>query len=474
MTTTLASGTSTASDVEVLRGWGRTHRSRCRVVQPTDVQELMAVVADSTGQLLPRGSGCSYGDASTHRRGTVIDVRALRRLIALDSDRGIAVVEAGMTLGELVRIVTPRGWIPPVLPGTPYVSIGGAVAADIHGKNHVGAGSFGRHVRWLVLVDADGRSRMLTPERDHDHFWATVGGMGLTGIVTTVALQLIPCGSGSATTRRHRAPDLHAVLDRLEATAVQQRDDPLLHVVAWLDCSAPRRVRGRGLVQTTRVPVRHASQGVGDHRSVETAHDELGNTPHRGSLPGPGLISRAGILAANRARWCAPVPGHDQRSSISSALQPLRRAELWPALFGREGLVQYQFVVPASSVHVIGAALDLLSEHHTPPALSVLKRLGRCDPAPLSFATDGWTLALDLPARWPGLEVALGELDAMVAQAHGRVYLAKDSRMSADTLTLMYPRLGEWQQTRSQMDPRSAFASDLSRRLHLSTARVAP
>ncbi|MEO6791626.1 MAG: D-arabinono-1,4-lactone oxidase, partial [Ornithinibacter sp.] len=155
------------------------------------------------------------------------------------------------------------------------------------------------------------------------------------------------------------------------------------------------------------------------------------------------------------------------------ALQPLRRGERWPALFGRQGLVQYQFVVPTASVEVIGVALDLLAEHRTPPALAVLKRLGPADPGPLTFAMEGWTLAVDLPARWPGLELALGDLDEVVAAAGGRVYLAKDSRLPAESLALMYPRLGEWQQARAVMDPRGVFGSDLSRRLRLAPQQVA-
>lgn len=456
---------------EMLRGWGRTHTASCQVLRPTELGALSTTVADARGVILPRGAGCAYGDAATRRSGTVIDVSGLNRLVSLDDDRGIVVVEAGMTLGELVRILAPRGWTPPVLPGTPHVSVGGAVAADIHGKNHVGVGSFGRHVRWLVVVDDDGESRMLTPGRDHDLFWATVGGMGLTGIITTVALQLLPTGPGAASTMRQRAGDLGAVLDQLESIAMDQRSDPLLHSVAWLEGTAPRGVRGRGLVQTTRVPGRQVGPGTVGTRPVAGALRRPARAGH--SLPGVGVVGRASIVLANRARWAVPTPRLPRTSSIPSALQPLRRGELWPALFGRQGLVQYQFVVPTTSAEVIGVALDVLAEHRTPPALSVLKRLGPADPGPLTFAMEGWTLALDLPARWPGLELALGDLDEVVAAAGGRVYLAKDSRLPAESLALMYPRLGEWQQARAVLDPRGAFGSDLSRRLRLDPRHVA-
>ncbi len=467
---------TTAGDRTRLTGWGRTHVALCRVVRPDDPAAVTLELAGAQGPLIPRGSGSAYGDAATRARGTVVDVSALRRLVALDGDRGVAVVEAGMTLGELLHTVAPRGWVPPVLPGTPHVSVGGAVAADIHGKNHVGAGSIGRHVRWLVVADASGEPHRLTPGHDPGAFWATVGGMGLTGVITTVALQLLPAGPGPATLRRHRAGDLDEVLGRLASVAERQCTDPLLHSVAWLDGSARGSARGRGLVQTTRLPEPW-------RRRVDPAPADPGpsgpprTAPRRRaapSLPGPGVVTRGSIAAMNRARWLAPVADGPRTASIASALQPLRRADDWPSLFGCHGLVQYQFVVPTASVDAIGAALALVAGHRVPPALAVLKRLGPADPAPLTFALDGWTLALDLPARWPGLEPALTELDELVVEAGGRVYLAKDSRLRASTVARMYPRLAEWQGTRDLMDPRRVLGSDLSRRVHLTGPRGTP
>lgn len=449
-----------------LGGWGRTHRSHARLIRPESAANIAEIVRAAQGAIIPRGSGSSYGDAATRREGTVVDVRGMRRLLAVDRERGIAVVEAGMTLGELVAAVAGQGWVPPVLAGTPHVTLGGAVAADIHGKNHAGCGSFGRHVRWLVVVDATGETRMLTPVRDPEFFWATVGGMGLTGVITTVALQLLPCGLGPATVLRRRASDLPSVLDLLDAVASEQDSDPRLHAVAWLDSSAPPGARGRGLVQMTQVPRRDTSGGVG-LMPRETGRSRT-CAPHvPPSLPHSGVIGRGTIFGWNRARWMAPVPRRARVTPVAAALQPLRNADFWPALFGRDGLLQYQFVVPRRSVSAIGSTLDLLAFHLVPPALAVLKRMGPSDPAPLSFAMEGWTLALDLPARWPRLHEALSDLDRLVVEAGGKVYLAKDSRLPPATFQSMYPRLQEWQHVREQMDPGHAFASDLSRRLRL-------
>ncbi|MFP5347758.1 MAG: FAD-binding protein [Actinomycetes bacterium] len=487
---------------EALRGWGRTHCSHSLVARPHDIHELTDVLGSPryVPPLLPRASGCSYGDAATCAGGTVLDLSPCRRVVDFDPLTGQVVAEAGLTLGELARLVGPYGWSVPVLPGTPHVSLGGAVAADVHGKNHVGAGSFGRHVLRLGVAGPDGSVRALLPQVDGDEFWATVGGMGLTGAILLVGLQLRSAGPGPAVTTRCRAKNLAHALDLLDTISQQQVGDPRLHVVAWLDAAAPRTFRGRGLVQVTRTPdgdphsARACSPHAGSPAGSPPAGSPLpshvppsglplpdGGTPSSApssrprwfrevpSLPGPGLMTRHVISTLNRVRWLVPVDRRPHLQDADAALNPLRRAAPWPALFGRRGLVQYQFVVPAGRVDTIVDALSLLAEHRLPPALATLKRLGPEGPAPLSFPLDGWALALDFPAGWNGLEPALAELDDRVADAGGRVYLAKDSRLSAALVRRMYPRLGEWQQVRDRMDPAGLFASDLSRRLHLTS-----
>ena len=256
MTTMAATESSTRSGREILHGWGRTHRAHCRVLRPSDAASLAASLAGSTGAVIARGSGCAYGDAATRREGTVVEVGGLNHLIALNADRGIAVVEAGMTLGDLLRLVTPRGWIPPVLPGTPHVSVGGAIAADIHGKNHVGVGSFGSHVLWLVLVDGEGASRTLSPVHDGDLFWATVGGMGLTGVIASAAIQLLPCGPGGC-------PDPQAAGGRSHRGA------------------RPARGRGRRAAQGSSAPCRRLDRRVRSARRQGTR----GGPDHAGADP---------------------------------------------------------------------------------------------------------------------------------------------------------------------------------------------
>lgn len=469
----------------VLTGWGRAHQARSTVISPGDVPDLELKVREHPGPVLARGCGSSYGDAATCSGGTVLEMTSRRELLHLDVENGIAVAEAGLTLGSLLTLTAPHGWRPPVLPGTPDVTLGGAVAANIHGKNHPDAGSFGRHVDWLVVLSGDLEPRLISPATHPDQFWATVGGLGLTGPILMVALRLAPLGTGPATTRRMRAGSLRGVM-RLLDTAHEHGVEPAtgsgvadVHAVAWLDGGSG----GRGLVDVITLPPPSASSTTLAAPTADESAPECRQTTkvkaltppgisrsatNRSlpSLPGIGLMTRGTIVAATAARWALPSR-RLRRSRVEAALFPLRHASLWPALFGVSGLVQYQFVVPTEAGDAVAESLALLSRRRLPPALATLKRLGAGDPSPLGFARPGWTLAVDLPARWAGLPRALDALDHLVCAAGGRVYLAKDLRLDPRWLEQMYPDLDGWRRTRDEMDPDHRFGSDLSRRLNL-------
>jgi decaprenylphospho-beta-D-ribofuranose 2-oxidase len=485
-----------------LEGWGRTHQSECFAIQASDDELLCrAMGADARGALpgpvIPRGGGNSYGDAGTSRGGTVIDMRHRRRLLSFDLRTGVLVAEAGFTLGQAVDLGLAHGWLPPVLPGSRHVTLGGAVAADVHGKNHPQVGSFGRHVAWLAVVNSSvDEARLLSPSEHPDEFWATVGGFGLTGAITVVALRLRPVDE-TAQVRRGRGRDLSEVMDLMEAEHVAADELTDVHSVAWLDSTAPAHRIGRGVVQTTRVGLRGfdtcdgastapPGHGISDPTGGGAGHLIPPDWPpaprHDTSWPRVRLIGRAAITTANHVHWLSsgllspglpsPGPRSERTTRLPDCLFPLRHAEHWPALFGPRGLVQYQFAVPDHRPEVLSEALDLLRRRRMPPALTSLKRLGPRDPAPLTFARPGWTLAMDLPASWPRLAEALRDLDELVADAGGRVYLAKDSRLSALALTRMYPELESWQRIRDEMDPAAVLGSDLSARVGLTATGV--
>lgn len=467
-----------------LSGWGRTHQSDCFAVQASDDELLRRAVGSEASSALPgpviaRGGGNSYGDAGTVRGGTVVDMHSRRMLLGFDPVSGVLVAEAGVTLGQVLDLALPHGWIPPVLPGSRHVTLGGAVAADVHGKNHPQVGSIGRHVAWLEIVNSGAdEPQVLRPAEHPAQFWATVGGLGLTGVITVVALRLRPV-DGRAWGVRHRGRDLDEVMDHMEAdhARADQRTD--VHSVAWLDSTAPRRRVGRGIVHTTKVALRHLDGSPGDSAP---GGGPLGASPdvdtlrprHSLSQAGVSVVNRTTIATANRVQWWSAGHGSEREARLPDCLLPLRHGERWPALFGPAGLVQYQFAVPARRSEVLFDALNLLRRRGMPPALTSLKRLGMTDPGALTFARPGWTMAMDLPARWVGLGSTLCDLDDLVADAGGRVYLAKDSRLTAQAVGRMYPELAAWRDVRDQMDPAGVLGSDLSLRLGLTSLRGVP
>ncbi|WP_329478546.1 FAD-binding oxidoreductase [Kribbella sp. NBC_01484] len=451
------------SSTTELSGWGRTTHKRTRVRRPdTQGGVVDAVLAEP--EVTIRGAGKSYGDAALPGQGVVLDMTARDRIISFDQGNGVIVVEAGVLLKEIAEQALPLGWLLPVMPGTEWITVGGAIASDVHGKNHPGAGSFGRHVRWLALLRSDGVPTQLSPGQDADAFWSTIGGMGLTGVILQAAIQLHRVETGWAVRERHRTESLRDTLSVLRTLATHQEADPDHHVVAWLDAHSTGTSLGRALIDefhpATSTDLPAAVPPFPERRGRSTAA-----RPIR-SLPGPGLMSRATIRAASAARWHLSRAGR-QLVPLHSALCPLDRAESWPAAFGRAGLIQYQFAVPPEEGHVVGEVLGYLATHRMAPALATLKNLGRGSGGLLSFPIPGWTLAVDLPARWLHDPDALRPIDKLVAAAGGRVYLAKDALSDPDLIPVMYPRLPAWQRTQARLDPDRRWTSALAERLGL-------
>lgn len=446
-----------------LSGWGRSSHRRSVVRRPVTDEELIEVVR-SGEHLTVRGAGRSYGDAALAEQGIVLDLTARNRVLSFDQLNGVVVVEAGAILGDLMEQVLPLGWLLPVLPGTARITVGGALASDVHGKNHPGSGSFGQHVISLSLLAPDGTTTELSAGQDPDGFWATLGGMGLTGAILQASIQLQPVETGWAKQRRRRTRSLDETIDVLRELAVQQEDDPDLHVVAWLDTHTPGPRLGRGVVDVTQ-PAQTADLPRGveaqPHRHRSTVPREVR------SLPGPGVVFGPTIAAASAARWHLAGAPKRRLLPLMSALCPLDRADAWPAAFGRRGLIQYQFAVPTEATAVLRRALAYLVGSRMSPALTTVKNLGFGTAGPLSFPIHGWTLAADLPARWLRDGKTLRLIDAMVAEAGGRVYLAKDSVSDPSLIPAMYPRLKTWQRTRDRLDPDRRFASALAQRLNL-------
>jgi decaprenylphospho-beta-D-ribofuranose 2-oxidase len=447
-------------DLVELAGWGRTPWSATHLSRPTTAEELGKAAQEAGPRgAITRGLGRCYGDAAQRAGGLVVDATGVSGVLAFDEEAGTVRVLAGTSLDDLLRVIVPRGWFVKTTPGTRFVTIGGMIASDVHGKNHHADGAFGMHVESLALAQPDGSVRTLSPADTPEEFWATCGGMGLTGAIVEATLALRPIESSRILVDTDRVHDLDDLLARLLDGQSRHR-----YSVAWIDLLAKGRSLGRSVLTQGDFAPRSALDG-------RAALDPLAYGP-RPPMPVPeapaGLLNRvtAGIFNEFWFRK-APRQRRAEVQSISYFFHPLDMVAGWNKLYGPRGFVQWQCVLPFGEEQVLRRCIEALSQHRTTSFLAVLKTMGAADPAPLSFPSPGWTLALDVPAGSTEVSALLRELDREVADAGGRIYLAKDSHLSPDLVPVMYPRLDEWRSVRDRLDPDGRCVSDLAERLRL-------
>ncbi|MFI1185558.1 FAD-binding protein [Streptomyces californicus] len=464
-------------DTVSLTGWGRTAPTTAVRFRPRTYEEAAAVVRGRGPRgVIARGLARSPGDAAQNAGGSVLDLTGLARIGAVDPVAGAVRCDAGVSLARLLRVLLPQGWLPPVVPGTGRLTVGGAIASDLPGLDHRRSGSFARHVSALELLTADGEVRTVLPGTAL--FDATAGGLGLTGAVLGATLRLRRVGSALMSVSTERAGDLDELLARFTAGG-----DRMPYASAWIDLTARGRSAGRGILtrgEHAPPPVRpaHAGRarflpragadrgrsGAGAGRGPSSAPGLLGALPPLpGTLLGPGpaaLYNEVRYRAAARARAGEP------RALTAFFHGP----DAFPEphlLYGRGGLVRYRFTVGHGQEETLHRVVRRIAARRGPAVRAVLHRFGAADPGLLSFAAPGWSLALDLPAALPGLDRFLDGVDEEVAAAGGRVCLAADSRTRPETVAAMYPGLAEFRELRARLDPAGAFRSDLSRRLGL-------
>ena len=370
----------------------------------------------------------------------------------LDPEQGTVTAGAGVTIGELLERLVPAGWMLPVVPGTQHVTVAGAIASDIHGKNHGVDGTFGTHLKGIGLMTSSGELVELSPQADPEVFAATLGGMGLTGVIVWGRIGLRPVSSPLLSVDSDRVGNLDEALSVLLQPGGPYR-------VAWLDLLSARPARG--VVTRAEHLTREAA---GTLRGEPTVRP-------RATVPEwwPGGVLRPGAVRAfNELRFRrAPrtVRGHVE--SIGAHMFPLDVLDAWPRLYGPAGFLQYQLVVPRGAERVLETLIEQLRAARIPCYLAVLKDFGPANSGPMSFPIAGWTLTLDLPRSASGLTGVLDRFDELVAGAGGRVYLSKDARMRPGALAAMYPRVGEWRLARDRIDPEHVWRSDLALRTGL-------
>ena len=443
-----------------LTGWGRTAPSVAKLVDAFDTELDAATLRElaSDRGVIARGLGRAYGDPAQNAGGTVVQLRPGQ--IVLDVDRGEVTVGGGVGFDELLRYLVPRGWFVPVTPGTRFVTVGGAIASDIHGKNHHADGSFGAHLRSMTLLTADGERRSITEASDPSLWWATIAGMGLTGIVIDATFRVLPIETSRCLVDTERIPNLDALLERMESG-----DHLYRYSVAWVDLVASGAALGRSVL--TRGD--HASAGDLDDARARVDDPLAFNPPALAAVPRgvPNLLNRLSVSAFNEL-WYRKAPrSHRGLESITGFFHPLDMVGSWNRLYGSAGFLQYQFVVPFEAVDTLRTIVREVSASGQASFLAVLKRMGEQNPGMLSFPTPGWTLTMDLPAGVPGLGTLLARLDGLVLDAGGRHYLAKDATATPSMVRAEYPRLDEWLDVRRAVDPHGVWISDQARRLDL-------
>jgi decaprenylphospho-beta-D-ribofuranose 2-oxidase len=446
---------------EVLTGFGRTAPTRAWVSEPDRANEIAELLrTPSVRGVIPRGLGRSYGDAAQNAGGEVVRTTRLDRILEVDLAKGTCTVEAGVSIETLMRVFLPLGWFPMVVPGTRYVTVGGAIGSEIHGKfRH---GSFADSVeRMTVATPARGA---LTVDQNDDVFWATAGGMGLTGIVTEATLQLQPTETAHMVVDTERARDLDDCMTRM-----LDGDDAYRYSVAWIDCQSSGKHLGRSVLTRGN----HAPLASMPERKRATARAFAPRTRLRlpPGLPN-GIINPLSTRAFNEM-WFhkAPRERRDQIQTITAFFHPLDGVLDWNRIYGSRGFVQYQFVVPYGAEQVVRTVLERLSAHGCASFLAVLKRFEHDSRAHLGFPAPGWTLALDVPGSGATLTAFLDGLDDLVVAAGGRVYLTKDARLRSALVPTMYPQLDRWREVRAALDPEHALRSDMDRRLNLTGFR---
>ena len=445
-------------EVENLSGWGRTNQVKSKVVKPSSLEDLQNLVKNSPNcSMIARGLGRSYGDAAQLKDGIVINLKNFDNF-KIDKERSTITAAAGLSFENILRKIVPAGFFLPVSPGTRNVTVGGAIASDVHGKNHHVDGSFGNHVKRLLLIDSKGELRDLNSSEESSYedktlFLNTIGGMGLTGIIVEATFDLIKISSSLISVDTFRYQNLKLLME-----AMIKADDIYRYSVAWVDSLDKN---GRGVLTCgNHAPAENLPREKQDNPLLYDPK-ALASTPR--FMPS-GLLNKLTVRAFNEAWYRkAPKKRIGELQEISTFFHPLDGVKDWNRIYGPEGFIQYQFAVPNEAKDLVIIVLDALRKAGAPSFLTVLKRFGPKNAAPLSFPIPGWTLAADVPASIPGIFEVLDKLDKKVIASGGRLYLAKDSRQSKETFRNSYPiELCSFVNNHNQ---NSKFSSDLIRRL---------
>ena len=423
-------------------GWGRVLRAKGQLARPERASALNALVQEEPAPAI--GMCRSYGDACLNSNGNAVDMTRLDRVLAFDDKTGLIHVEAGAQIGQLLKVFAPRSWLPPVMPGTGFATVGGGIAMDVHGKNHHGAGSFGQHITEFTLMTAQG-PQVVTPE-DETLFKATIGGLGQTGPILSAKFHMLKAKGDVMVVTERRVDDWDEFIAHLDASDAT-------YSVGWIDATARGEELGRGVLE-------EAETGGGLVKPAKRGKSVPFNAPRF-------ALSPAIVRMFNAAYWRrVPERGRTVVKPIDDFFFPLDKINDWNKLYGKAGFHQFQCVVPLDAADSLRAILEKIANSGLASPLAVLKRMGDGRAGYMSFPMAGYTLAVDF-RNAPKAERLMAALEEMTIAAGGRIYLAKDALAKADNIRGMYPEHANWLKAVTDADPERLFETDITRRLKL-------
>ncbi|BBO81289.1 FAD-linked oxidase [Desulfosarcina ovata subsp. sediminis] len=445
--------------IEHLSGWGNYNKRQCLVQFMSGSVALKNWVTENRDAFIARGYGRSYGDAAVNSYGHVLKQCYRNRFLKFDEESGKLICEAGVSLSEIITVFLPRGWFLPTTPGTKFVSVGGAIAADVHGKNHHVDGSWGTFVHSFELLLPNGEVKHCSRIENKDLFRSTIGGMGLTGIILTAEIQLVPVEAAWVKVDYKRTKDLNDTFATFAEDAAKYR-----YSVAWIDCVSKGKNMGRSVcmfgndTDRNEVPDLYRRKPL----SVPTKRKKtvLFDFPNWVLNPFSTKVFNSIYYDSNRN--CTKVVDYD------SFFYPLDSILNWNRIYGKRGFVQYQaFLPPNNAERGYRRILERITNAGFASFLAVFKSCGPGREGLLSFLDEGYTLALDLPNTGENLRALSNELDKIVVKNEGRLYLAKDALTDSTSFAEMYPQLPEFKEIKNRIDPRNQIISEQARRLKI-------
>ena len=434
------------TELTEIYGWGRYPKQDARLLMPSTIASLESI-SKQENSFITRGMGRSYGDSANALH--VLQTKYINHFIEFDKATGKLTAEAGITLREILEVIVPSGWFLPVTPGTSYVTLGGAIASDVHGKNHHIAGTFGQHVKSLSMFLGTGEVVTTSPQHHTDLFHATCGGMGLTGIIISATIQLLPIRSSLISQKTIKADCIEAACEAFESNS------DATYSVAWIDCLSKGKSLGRSVIMLGE----HAEQG-----GLEFDIRQKVSVPF--STPS-ALLNSVTMKAFNITYWYKAKHSVSQTVSLIPYFYPLDAVGEWNRLYGKKGFVQFQCVVPKlNGIANMRKLLTEISNSGEGSFLAVLKQFGIANENLLSFPTEGYTLALDFKASETAIKT-VKKLEDMVVEMGGRLYLTKDALMQESTFKATYSNWEKFEATREQYGAIGKFSSTQSKRLGL-------